>query len=71
MALSARERSALKAIARQIRQEDPELFHAMSRHGAPASLAWPVALMAICLAVFAVVLLATGSPDTLPHPAIR
>ncbi|NUT10285.1 MAG: DUF3040 domain-containing protein [Nonomuraea sp.] len=71
MALSARERSALKAIARQVRQEDPELFRAMSRHGAPASLAWPLALMAVCLAVFAFVLLTTGSPGTLPHPAIR
>ncbi|MEU5866266.1 MULTISPECIES: DUF3040 domain-containing protein [unclassified Nonomuraea] len=71
MALSAREQSVLKAIARQVRQEDPELFAAMSRHGAPASLAWPLALMALCLAVFAVVLLLTGSPDTLPHPAIR
>ncbi|MER6576701.1 DUF3040 domain-containing protein [Nonomuraea sp. NPDC001023] len=71
MALSARERSVLKAIARQVRDEDPELYAAMSRHGAPASLAWPLALMALCLAVFAVVLLLTGSPDPLPHAVIR
>ncbi|GGS86606.1 DUF3040 domain-containing protein [Nonomuraea spiralis] len=71
MALSARDRSVLKAIARQVREEDPALFAAMSRHGARSPLAWPVALMALCLAVFAVVLLLSGSPDALPHTVIR
>jgi hypothetical protein len=71
MALSERERSALESIARQVRNDDPDLFKAMSRHGEPHALAWPVALIAVCVAIFAVVLLTTGSPEALPKLVIR
>ncbi|MER6945696.1 DUF3040 domain-containing protein [Nonomuraea sp. NPDC000554] len=80
MALSARERSVLDGVARQVRAEDPTLAQDLSEHGSGAvtseripSLweAWPVALVAVALVAFALTLLLTGSPETLPHPVIR
>ncbi|MBB5077023.1 DUF3040 domain-containing protein [Nonomuraea endophytica] len=80
MALSAREQTVLDAIARQLAVEDPALVKDLSEHGSgvvtaeripQAWDAWPVALIALCLAVFTVVLLLSGSPSDLPHAVIR
>ncbi|WP_327085895.1 DUF3040 domain-containing protein [Nonomuraea sp. NBC_01738] len=80
MALSSRDQSVLDAIARQIAADDPALVRDLSEHGDGVVTAerihstwdaWPVALIAICLAVFTVVLLLAGSPHSLPHTAIR
>lgn len=80
MAMSAREKSALAAIARQITSEDPTLARDLSEHGSGAVTAeripsgrenWPILLIALCLAVFALTLLMSGSSGTVSHPAIR
>ncbi|MFI6596827.1 DUF3040 domain-containing protein [Nonomuraea sp. NPDC050536] len=80
MALSARERSVLNAIARQIISEDPRLARDLSEHGRGAVTAeripsgrgsWPILLIAVCLAVFAVTLLVSGGSGSSTHPAIR
>lgn len=70
MSLSARERQILDAIARQFATEEPALARGFSEHGRGRVTAerikgrwdaWPVALIAVCLAVFAVVLLLSGN----------
>ena len=80
MALSEREKSVLDAIARQFASEDPVLARDLSEHGDGAVTAeripspwdaWPVLLIAICLAVFAFALLMSGTPDTVSHGTIR
>ncbi|NUR91956.1 MAG: DUF3040 domain-containing protein [Nonomuraea sp.] len=80
MGLSARERSALDAIARQFSAEEPVLARDLAEHGDGAVTserivqpwdAWPVLLIAVCLAVFALALLMSGTPDTLSHASIR
>jgi hypothetical protein len=77
MALSAREQAELDAIARRIRTEEPALAARLAAHGDDADTRsarelWPVALIAVCLAVFTVVLaLSTGSPDVLTQTVIR
>ncbi|MET9339774.1 MULTISPECIES: DUF3040 domain-containing protein [unclassified Nonomuraea] len=71
MSLSARERKILDAIARQLATEEPALVRGFAEHGrGPVTAeringrweAWPVALIAVCMAVFAVVLLVSGNP---------
>ncbi|MFD1937848.1 DUF3040 domain-containing protein [Nonomuraea mangrovi] len=78
MSLSARERQILDAIARQFAAEEPALARGFSEHGRGRVTAeritaerskgrweaWPVALIAVCLAVFAVVLLLSGNSRT-------
>lgn len=80
MALSAREQTVLDAIARQFAAEDPALVKSLTEHGDGAVTAerivssrdlWPVALIAVCLAVFTAVLVMTGSPHPLPNAVIR
>ncbi|MFI6497475.1 DUF3040 domain-containing protein [Nonomuraea typhae] len=80
MALSAREQSVLDAIARQFADEDPALVKDLSEHGrgtvtaerVPGAFdAWPVALIAVCLAVFTLVLLLSGTAGDVPHVVIR
>ncbi|MEU6997660.1 DUF3040 domain-containing protein [Nonomuraea sp. NPDC046570] len=69
-ALTARERTALDAIARQLADDDPALVRSLSEHGSGMVTAeritsrwdaWPVALLAICLAIFAFALLLTSN----------
>ncbi|GAA0931249.1 DUF3040 domain-containing protein [Nonomuraea longicatena] len=81
MALSAREQAELDAIARRIRAEEPALAARLAAHDEDADAdadtrsareLWPVALIAVCLAVFTVALaLSTGSPDPLTQTVIR
>ncbi|GAA2384129.1 DUF3040 domain-containing protein [Nonomuraea africana] len=73
MALSDRERQVLDGIARQLAMEDPAFARSFAEHGEGLATAergagrrdtWPAALIAVCLALFAVVLLVSGSPRT-------
>lgn len=69
MALSAQDRRTLDAIATQLVADDPELVRGLSELGGATVVtaeritsrwdAWPVAAMAICLAVFALTLVMT------------
>ncbi|MEV4064760.1 DUF3040 domain-containing protein [Nonomuraea dietziae] len=72
MALSERERQVLDGIARQFAADDPALARSFSEHGkGPVTAeriagrwdAWPAALIAVCLALFALVLILSGSPQ--------
>lgn len=73
MALSAQDRRTLDAIAAQITADDPTLVRSLSEHGGSAMVtaeritsrwdAWPVAAMAVCMAVFALTLILTGTPQ--------
>lgn len=74
MALSAQDRRTLEAMAAQFAADDPGLVRSLSEHGGSAMVtaerissrwdAWPVALMAVCLAAFALTLVITGTPPT-------
>ncbi|MER7500073.1 DUF3040 domain-containing protein [Nonomuraea pusilla] len=80
MGLSAREQAVLEAIARRLKEDDPALVKRLSAFGARRAEAacspsshegWPVALIAVCLAVFALVLLLSGSGNGLTNTSIR
>lgn len=74
MALSAQDRRTLDAIAAHFAADDPVFVRSLSEHGGSALVtaeritsrwdAWPVALMAVCLAAFALTLVLTGTPPT-------
>lgn len=71
MALTAREERKLRRIAAQLIAEDPILSQDLARHGRGSVTteripgrwdAWPIALLVVCLAVFALTLAVTGTP---------
>ncbi|MFI6477980.1 DUF3040 domain-containing protein [Nonomuraea sp. NPDC050663] len=68
MALTSREERKLRKIAAQLIAEDPILSRDLADHGRGSVNAeripgrwdaWPIALLAVCLAVFAVTLTLT------------
>ncbi|MEV0584759.1 DUF3040 domain-containing protein [Nonomuraea sp. NPDC050310] len=80
MALSARDQSVLEAIAGQLRADDPAFARRFSEHGdgevtseriVSSRELWPVALIVVCLAVFAAAMIVAGSPESLPHVVTR
>ncbi|MEU8249348.1 DUF3040 domain-containing protein [Nonomuraea sp. NPDC048916] len=82
MALSAREQQALDAIARRLRAEEPALAESLTElatgrtsveRGPSKPEGWPIALIAISLAVLSLALLyaLSGSPEPMAMPAIR